>query len=80
MSLSITSKSRGLNFHLFLNCFSISSKLSAKRVRIYAPYVIVNQTGIPFQFKSSTALIGSDQIAASQSIETVKKYVFEFMC
>lgn len=50
-------------------CFTFcsnSNKFAAKRVKIYSPYVILNQTGIPLEFKSSTAFIGSDQVAAGQ--------------
>lgn len=59
---------------IYLILFSNSAEFGAKRVKIYSPYVIINQTGIPLEFKSSTAFIGSDQIAAGQSTDSVSKY------
>ena len=74
----ITSKIKRIFYFLTISVwvFSNSTKFAAKRVKIYSPYVILNQTGIPLEFKSSTAFMGSDQIAAGQggrSTDSVKE-------
>lgn len=63
--------------YLFKFFLSLSNTFGARRIKIYSPYVIINQTGISLEFKSSTAFIGSDQMAAGQSTESVILFCIE---
>lgn len=42
----------------------------SKKIKIYSPYVILNQTEIPLEFKSSNV---PDQKSSGQYSETVKE-------
>ena len=57
--------------YIYLNIFSTSKKTGAKRIKIYSPYVIINQTGLALEFKSSSEFMRSDKIAAGQSTDSV---------
>jgi hypothetical protein len=51
--------------------FSYSNRFGARRVQIYSPYVIINQTGVPLEFKVSNSLTGQDQSVAGQASKMV---------